>query len=66
MRVHERTFLVQGAENELSLLVSKLVDEKGLTEIETVGCLLSIAQRWNMYTLRVERHGHSGKKADEA
>jgi len=66
MRLHERTLLVQRAEDELAVLVSEFCSKKGLTTIEAVGCLLSITQRTNKYAIRFERHGDETRKADEA
>lgn len=63
MKLHEREFITNKAGPELSLLILKFQEEKGLTDIELLQALHSFQLTTLKYMLRVERHGDSEKPA---
>lgn len=67
LRIHPRLLKVKEVSAKLGIRVCDLIEEYNLTAIEAVSILLELAQVWNRYALRVERHPDDPtRKADEA
>jgi hypothetical protein len=66
IELHPRYRAVKRAELDLEGRLLELVNQHDLSCTEVVRILLNIASSWNASALRLERHGTTGKKADEA
>ena len=67
MKLHERTMHVQRARALLHNQVINFAEQQELTNVEVTDLLLHVAGRFNLMTLRAERHPDDPeKKADEA
>lgn len=66
MKLHPRTLVVQTAECEINMAILKIAEKHGLTTVELVHVLTGVASEKTKYLLRLERHGTTDKKADEA
>lgn len=66
LRLHARTMKVQSARTHFGQMVLDFQNEREITDVEMVGILLETMQSIHKYALRLERHGTTEKKADEA
>jgi hypothetical protein len=66
MKLHERTFPVKHARDELDEAISKLADKYNLTYGELTSIIGGYLTSMAMYQIREERHGDVSKKGDEA
>lgn len=66
LRLHKRTMRVLSAHGNLGMLLIDFQRERELTDVEMVSILLEATQSIHKYALRMERHGTTDKKADEA
>lgn len=57
---------VQSARANLGMMLIDFQHERDLTDVEMVSILLEATQSIHKYALRMERHGTTEKKADEA
>ncbi len=63
MKIHERVFKAKEAKIELAMAVNKIMEKHQLTYGEINGMLLEVAQSWNGYAIRDERHPDDPEKA---
>lgn len=63
MEIHPRVFKVTEAKLKLATALNEIMAEYGLTYAETNGILLEVAQTWNSYAVRDERHPDDPEKA---
>ena len=66
MKLHPRTLVVQEAEGDLGRALSQVSEKHALTVAEVVTILCRVLEGHTKYLLRMERHGTTDKKADEA
>lgn len=66
MKLHSRYRKVEGAKIAIEDSVLTIAEREGLTPIELVRILLDMAKHETTGILRIERHGTTDKKADEA
>lgn len=63
MREHPRAQMVRQASSRIKVAFFEMVDEHGLTYVETAQVLAECLQTNLKYALRVERHGDENKPA---